>query len=124
MKPISEELRNRLKTEDPSPELVLELLKETSPDEYCTRHWCEGEFDNPDKCCILGRIGYEVSRDPVYSLKAEHYRSMARSYKCSLSSINDGTSPKYQQATPYERVKAAMEDLIKLKQDENTEKSN
>lgn len=118
MKQISEKLRQRLKDEPASAELVLALLNETSPEEYCTINYYQGNRNNPDKCCILGRIGYEVDKDPLMSDKAEEYRFITggeRMPSVNLAGTNNGDHRKYQQETPYERVKAAMEDLVESK---------
>jgi hypothetical protein len=120
MKAISNELRERLKTEQPNAELVLALLNETDPDDYCEEDYALDERGSPyfkdnssiAKCCILGRIGLEKHGDPI--AMAEEYRYITLDNQ-NLAHINNGVSKDYPQKTPYERVKAAMEDLIKLK---------
>jgi hypothetical protein len=83
--------------------------------------WCIGEFINQkDQCCALGHCGRRLDRlngledSALVDLILIRISTLRPLY--GIVSINDGDDPNYPQATPKQRVLAALRD-IKLKRE-------
>ncbi len=115
MKQISPELKERIKKEPASPELVLALLKESSPKDFCVREYFKGESSNPEQCCILGRISYEIHGNAYGILTAQQfaYRKIIVKEPMDIAAVNNGQHPSYKQKSIFARLRAAMRDVIK-----------
>lgn len=81
-------------------------------------NWCVNTYQaDEDTFCAFGHCGARVSdtgRDITTSESHALLDLIQRNLRDFVAGINDGDSPDYQQATPKERILAALMDIKKL----------
>lgn len=89
--------------------------------------WVEGSLQQGDKHCAGGHCGMRLADDYNEIQEAQHLLSIlsvlglksnryASEFFCVVAELNDGHFKEYQQATPKQRILAALYDIKKLQQ--------
>lgn len=91
---------------------------------------------NPKKCCALGHCGVDKAPENFISIEEFRYKIgrkvnkkaqslydlVYNSLGIEINVINDGKIDKYQQATPKQRILAALYDIKKLQEEKQSVK--
>lgn len=78
------------------------------------KDWTTKDYVNEGKSCALGHCGVREHLDTGWPVTTDEGEELNELLCAKVPEINDGEDTRYQQATPKERILAALRDVQKM----------